>query len=80
MKVNPNDPAYPVKDIGHNVKEDHYGMPIRLQIAAQIASSLMSNQRWAETIKDDWEEFKDRVTGAAIEVTGKLIEEYNEST
>lgn len=76
MKVNPNYPAYPIV---LNNGDYSKGIPIRLQIAAQIASSLMSNQRWAETIKDDWEEFKDRVTGAAIEVTDELIEKYNES-
>lgn len=78
MKVNPNDPAFPVKkrvydtELGGFVDDPCFGTPMRLQIAAQIAACMEAN---AGAGRPSFHE----VAKAALQLTDELISQYNES-
>jgi hypothetical protein len=70
MKINPNDPAYPVVG-AESADEDYPGMPIRLAIAAQMMAPVN-----AVAISDSDPSIEAR---RALAWADALIAAYNES-
>lgn len=86
MKVNPNDPAMPIKDIGFNVESEEIamheqhanvnlnfpGMSIRTELAARAMQGLLSNPQENRPV--------DRVAQTAVLMADVLIIELNKPT
>ena len=56
------------------------GMSKRFYAACAAMQGILSNQQWAESmkIKDDWDEFKNRVISGSFEIADELLRQENE--
>lgn len=71
MKINPNDPAYPIVLAPHT--EQHYtiGIPIRLEIAARVMAGFAANSE-----SKGWT--AEEMAADALEWADTLIAKVNE--
>ena len=55
------------------------GMSKRFYAACAAMQGILSNQQWAESmkIKDDWDEFKNRVISGSFEIADELLRQEN---
>lgn len=57
----------------------HTGFTKREVIAKDMAVALASNPEWAKTIRDDWDEFIERVTKGSIELADAFLAELEKT-
>lgn len=60
----------------------HTSVPSRLEISARAMQGLLGNADWtrAAKISDDWDEYKQRVCSAAIDLCDELIRQEAEAS
>jgi len=83
MKVNPNDLTQIVRHYkplnGEELAyEDKGGMSIRTELAARAMQGFASNSYWGKTM--EWEEYRDRLVKASVDLADSLIKELNKPT
>ena len=84
------EPAFAALAIDKSIKSDEQttehslngnnGMSKRFYAACAAMQGILSNQQWAESmkIKDDWDEFKNRVISGSFEIADELLRQENE--
>lgn len=70
------EPAFPNTDC-ETFSND--GMSKRFYAACAAMQGILANQHWADSmkIKDDWDEFKDRVISGSYELANELLKQEN---
>lgn len=79
----------PIKGVGFNVESEEIamheqhadfkvnfpGMSIRTELAARAMEGFASNSYWGKTM--EWEEYRDRLVKASVDLADSLIKELN---
>ena len=64
---------------GGEIERGSKGMSKRFFAASVAMQGILSNPDWVKSIgiKNDWDEFKDRVTSASYEIADELLRKEN---
>lgn len=61
------DPQHTIGEYGGLTKREYF--------AAMAMQGICSNVDWAKTIEDDWDDYKERVVAASLELTDELLKQ-----
>ena len=83
--TNPNDPAFDcfISEVTWDKSEKpsitHPPLTKREYFAAMAMQGLCSNEKWAQTIYDDWDEFTKRLSISSVDISDALIKALNDT-